>query len=250
MNAAVQEVIAAICSLEQHERYVGAFVFGSVARGDDADQSDVDVQVVVRDDATCSSISHPVIAGRKLDISFLSMSALRQRTEDEIGKRERVPMVAESVILFDKTGDLTRLRTQAQRAQPRPFDPDRANWFQFLVHHANAKVERHLHADPLAALLVMHASLLDLLNIHYEIAARWRLSDKRLLTDLRQWDAPLAALVEQLVGEADAERKFAHWSRIVDHVLLPLGGRLPIAENTCRCDVCRTDLAALEGATT
>jgi hypothetical protein len=246
MNPALTSVIEAIKALEAQERYIGAFVFGSVARGEETAQSDVDVQVIVDEDNPCPSINHPFIAGRKLDISFLSFAQLEQRTKEEIARRERVPMVAESLIVFDKTGDLTRLRAEVQQVQPHPFNPSRAQWIQFLVHHANNKAERHLRTDPLAALLVMHASLNDLLVFHYEIAGRWHLSDKRQLGDLRTWDPPLARLVEQLVSTADAHTKFTHWSRIVDHVLAPLGGRQPIEENNCRCEVCRADLAALE----
>jgi predicted nucleotidyltransferase len=245
MDPAFSEVLDALKALERGERYEGAFVFGSFARGDATAASDVDVKVVVTEDNPCPNINHPFIAGRKLDLSFLSLAQLEHQTEDEIARRERVPMVAESVIVFDKTGDLARLRDHAQQVRPRPFDQSRTQLVQFLVYHANNKVERHLDADPLAALLVMHVSLYDVLTFHYEIAGRWRLSDKRLLGDLRNWDAPLAALVEQLVSTGDAQAKYAHWSRIVDHVLTPLGGRQPINENNCACDECRADLAAL-----
>jgi hypothetical protein len=246
MNPALTRVVETIKALEAQERYIGAFVFGSVARGEATAQSDVDVQVIVDEDNPCPSVNHPFIAGRKLDISFLSFAQLEQRTKEEITRRERVPMAAESLIVFDKTGDLTRLVAEAQQVQPHPFNPARAQWIQFLMHHANNKAERHLRTDPLAALLVMHVSLNDLLMFHYEIAGRWQLSDKRLLSDLRTWDLPLATLVEQLVSTGNVPTKFTHWSRIVDHVLSPLGGRQPIEENNCDCEVCRTDLAALE----
>ncbi len=246
MNAASRKVVEALRSLAAHERYQASFVFGSVARGDDTDQSDVDVQVIVGDDNHCPNINHPFVHGRKLDLTFLSFKQLEQRTQDEIDRRKRVPMVAESMIVFDKTGELTRLRAQAQQTQPKPFDPARTQLVQFLAYHANAKVEHHLAADPLAALLVMHTSLYDLLALHHEIAGRWHLSDKRMLADLRSWDPTLARLVEDLVGTSNTERKYAAWSRIVDHVLAPLGGPQPIEENNCACEVCRTDLAALE----
>ncbi len=198
------------------------------------------------DDNQCPNINHPFIHGRKLDLTFLSFKQLEQRTQDESDRRKRIPMVAESVIVFDKTGDLTRLRAQAQQTQPKSFDPTRTQLVQFLAHHANAKVERHIAADPLTALLVMHTSLYDLLTMHYEIAGRWQLSDKRMLADLRLWDPTLATQVEELVSMSDAERKYAAWSRIVEHVLAPLGGRQSIEENNCACEVCRTDLATLQ----
>lgn len=39
-----------IKQLEQYERYIGAFIFGSLARGEATEKSDLDVQVLVDED--------------------------------------------------------------------------------------------------------------------------------------------------------------------------------------------------------
>ncbi len=78
-----------------------------------------------------------------------------------------------------------------------------------------------------------------------QIQGRWQLSNKRILADLRAWDAPFAALVERFVSVSDAHAKHQVWTAIVEHVLTPLGGRQPISENNCNCPVCQNDLAAL-----
>ncbi len=67
----------------------------------------------------------------------------------------------------------------------------------------------------------------------------------RLLADLQRWDAPLAQLVEHFVVTGDLQTKFAYWSAIIDYILAPIGGRQPIAENNCACEVCRQDLAVI-----
>jgi hypothetical protein len=41
----------------------------------------------------------------------------------------------------------------------------------------------------------------------------------------------------------EVETKYQWWPAIIDHILEPLGGRQPIAENNCDCVVCREDLA-------
>ncbi|MPY86941.1 MAG: hypothetical protein GEU99_03375 [Luteitalea sp.] len=104
-----------------------------------------------------------------------------------------------------------------------------------------------LTTDPFGALLVMHTSVSDLVNTHYRIQRRWRLSSKRVLADLRGWHPALAVLVERFVCAADVQPKFAIWTEIIDYVMAPLGGRQPIADMNCGCVVCHHDLAMLAG---
>lgn len=112
-----------------------------------------------------------------------------------------------------------------------------------MFYRGNDKVERNLEADPPTALLAMHVGLNDFLHYHYQINQRWWVSSKRLLADLRSWDPPLAQLIEQFVSTCDVQPKLACWSAIIDHILEPLGGRQPIAENNCACPVCQHDLS-------
>lgn len=237
--------VRAIERLEAHDRYLGAFIFGSLARQEATEQSDCDVQVIVNEDNPCSNINHPIIEGVKLDLSFLSLEQLKARTHQEMEKRERIPLIAEALIVFDKTNQLADLQAQAQQAQPLKTRPEELQLLQFMFFHGNDKVQRNLEADPLTALLVMHVGLNEFLHYHYQINQKWWVSSKRLLADLREWDQPLARLLEQFVTTCEVQIKFAYWSAIIDHILEPVGGRQPIADNNCECAVCKRDLAML-----
>ncbi len=240
--------IAAIQCLADHPRYQAAFIFGSVARGDATAQSDLDVKVVTDLDNLCANINHPVIDGVKLDLTFGSFAQLQAATGAEIERGERIPMLAESLIVFDKTGQFVALRGHAQAARPKPYPAGDHQLIQFLVFHMNNKAERFVNSDPHVALLAMHMNVNEILDIHYRLQERWRLSSKRVLQDLRQWDAAMAQLLEAFVTATDAPAKFAVWTAIIEHVLQPLGGRQPIDQNNCGCDVCRNDLAQLNNA--
>lgn len=242
----LRPAVAHIASLAREPRYHGAVIFGSIARGGATPQSDLDVKVVVDEDNPCPQINHPPLhPTRKLDLSFRSFAQLEAETEAMIAAGERQPLLAGARIIFDKTGRLPELIARADAARPRPLAPEDVQQIQFLVAHADEKVARALDSDPAAALFAMHTGLSELLRIHYRLQGQWWLSSKWLLTDLRIWDPPLARLIEQLVSAGAVQDKAISWSTIIDHVLAPLGGRVPVAENNCDCPVCRKDLALL-----
>ena len=240
-----QHAITAIQRLAAHPRYEAAFIFGSVARGDATMLSDLDVKVVTDIDNPCANINHPHIDGVKLDLTFGSFAQLETATHHEIERGLRIPMLAESIIVFDKTGQLAALRSHAQAARPTPYTAADHQLIQFWIFHMNNKAERFLNSEPYVALLAMHMNINEILDIHYRLRERWRLSSKRVLQDLRQWDVVMAQLLEAFVSTADERAKFAVWTKIVEHVLQPLGGRQPISENNCRCAVCQGDLGHL-----
>jgi predicted nucleotidyltransferase len=231
--------------LEQYDRYLAAYIFGSFARGEATEHSDLDVHVIVDGDNSCPNINHPVIAGVKLDLTFCSLKQLKERTNHEMERRERLPMIAESLIVFDKTHQLAQLQTQAGQVKPKAVLPEERQFLQFMFFHGNDKVQRNLEADPVTALLVMHVGLNEFLKYHYQLQQRWWVSSKRLLVDLRHWDLPLAHLIEHFVATSEVHTKFAYWSAIIDHILEPLGGRQPIAENNCNCAICQQDLSMI-----
>jgi predicted nucleotidyltransferase len=237
-----REAFNALQKLEQYDRYTGALIFGSVAKGSHTDKSDLDVKIVVGDDNPCNNINHPIIHSVKLDIAFHSLRQLEEPLDKEIAKGERAPMIAGSLIVFDKTGELQRIVEKANQAKPKPFTHADRQLTQFMMYHADDKAKRYLYTDPLSALLVMHTSFNEILKMHYQIQGKWWVSNKWLLSDLRAWDTPLVLLVEQFVSQSNVQEKFKLWSEIIDYVLQPIGGRQPISENNCDCDVCRQDL--------
>jgi hypothetical protein len=234
-----------IKQLEQYERYIGAFIFGSLARGEATEHSDLDVKVAVNKDNLCNNINHPIINGVKLDITFNSLQQLKTFNDNEIEKAERIPMIAESLIVFDKTGALVEIREMARQVRPKAITAADHQFIQFMFVHGNDKVERYLKTDPTMALFVMHVGLNDFLKFHYQIQQKWWVSSKRLLADLSTWDESLVHLIERFVSTCELAAKYQFWSAIIDHILQPLGGRQPIAENNCDCAVCREDLSVL-----
>ncbi|MGE5333848.1 MAG: nucleotidyltransferase domain-containing protein [Nitrososphaerota archaeon] len=237
--------IEAVKALSSNPRYQAAFIFGSVAEGTSTDKSDLDVKVIVDEDNPCENINHPTFDDYKLDITFRSFLQIKRFTEDEITKGERAPNLAQGLILFDKTGELTALQETIRSTKPQKLEPKDYQFVQFMFYHANNKVERVLEDDPMSSLYSMHANIGEVLKLHFRLNGKWWVSSKNVLKRLDEWDSELAELVRRFVSTAEPEEKFGYWSAIIDHVTAQLGGRLPIAANNCDCKVCTRDLANL-----
>lgn len=240
-----KSAIKKIKKLQKHDRYLGAYIFGSVARGEQNKNSDLDVKVVVDADNPCKEINHPVINGIKLDLTFNSLEQIKKMEEETVKKGERIPMIGESIIVFDKTGELTKLRKKYMRVKKKKANDNDFQQIQFLIYHADNKAKRHLKSDSYSSLLSMSIDLNDILKFHYHINGKWWLSNKRLLSDLRMWDSTLAKLLEKFVETSEVKTKYKYWSKILEHVAKPLGGRKEISEINCNCAVCKKDLIKL-----
>lgn len=221
----IEKAIQAIKRLEKYDDYQAAFVFGSAARGDITEHSDLDVNVITKVDNPHIDLLHPTIAGVKLDLTYLSEGQLaRSIKQDEDMIPRRIPILAESVILFDKQGHLAELKAACPTTAPKFETKDYAHQ-KFLVFHANDKVERSLHDHPEISLLSMQIGINELLKIHYGITGHWWVSNKRLFQDLKIWDDELSILLKNFVLSGEVMEKFSWWSNIIDHLLEPIGGR-------------------------
>jgi|WetSurMetagenome_2_1015567.scaffolds.fasta_scaffold15558_4 predicted nucleotidyltransferase len=237
-------VINKIKTLETRERYLGAFVFGSVARGDTTRESDLDVKIIVTG-KTHQSLNHPVINGVKLDISFHTMAQLIADTASDIKKHKRIPMIAESIIIFDKTEELTKLKKNIQRSKPRKLTKAELLMVEYFIYNEDSKVKRFLRSDPAISLLTMHMGLQFLLELHYQIHRKWYVSSKRLLGDLEKWDEQLSILVKDFIYATDIDEKYTRWSKIVGYIQKPFASRKPIEDNRCHCRLCTKDINTL-----
>lgn len=239
----------AIQRLERHERYLGAFIYGSVARGETFEHSSLYVTVIVNTNDPPHP-NHPVIEGITLNLGFISLKRLEALIKNEIGQCERKeranPLtIAESIIIFDKAGRLRHMQEEARLLQPHEIGPWKQQSIQAMHLNYNDRVECHLKKDPHTALLVMHTGLSNLLRSHYQLNRKWYVTTQRLFADLHIWDAELAQLVESFVATSEVETKFQWWTAIIDHILQPPGGRHPIAARSCTCSQCQNDVAML-----
>lgn len=225
-----ENAIKQINSLQKYDEYKAALVFGSIARGGYSTESDLDIIVITKSDREFK-ILHPYINDIKLDLSYRSFNQLEKEMNDQLKKKTREPMIAGCKILFDKDGSLTKLVNELNQIKPSELTQKDKDDIQFLIYHTNNKVERTLKNDPLSSLLTMHTSINDLLTAHYRINKRWVVSSKKMLEDLRAWDNLMINLLSNFLQSKSINTKYKYWNKILDYILLPIGGRKPLNEN-------------------
>lgn len=239
------KAVEMIKRLEKYDRYEAAFIFGSVAEGSTSEQSDLDIIVLTNQHNPCENVNHPHVYGVKLDISFTGFAKFNAQTEWHLKNDDRGTWLINSIILFDKTGRVTRLKEAIKNTKPKRYTKKDYQWTQFMLYHANSKVERYISSNPASALYSMHANIGEVIKNHYKLQGKWWVSSKKILEDLETWDKPLATLAKKFVSTAEVKEKFQVWSQIIDHVTAVMGGRQPIEENICNCLTCQQDLGHL-----
>lgn len=240
-----EPAVNAIRALQGQPRYLGALIFGSVAEGESDHHSDLDAIVLVDEDNPCPNINHPGCWGHKVDISFRSIRQIAELAEMWRRRGARRSSLARALIVFDKTGELERLRQRVFMQRRAAATQDDRQDAAALLYHIDDKVRRNLSEDPDTALYCMHVGIGELLEQHFRIHGEWWFGSKKVLTALDRWDRPSANLVRHFLAATDPEVKFDGWSAVVEHVLASLGGRRPIAEYNCDCSVCAADLTTL-----
>ena len=218
-----------IKDLEKYDKYEAALIFGSYARDTVNEDSDIDT-VVVCDQDKKNTILHPYVGDVKLDLSYYSFEQLKDKCDKEVDKREREPMIARSLILFDKTGELTSLVKELNKITPGKWTNEMEADQRFLMYHANDKVVRNLEKDPISSLFSMSIGVNDLLKTHYLINEKWWLSNKKLLSDLSSWDKKMYELLVKFLELSEVEEKYSYWKKIYEYILEQIGGSKPLDE--------------------
>lgn len=247
LDVRFKKAITKLAELQKTERYEAVFIFGSVAEGTSNAQSDLDAMVIVKNENDCENINHPTFDDYKLDLTFRSFQQIETLMNDQIKQSQREPNLVRGVILFDKTGELTQLQKSIEHVKPPRYTAKDYQLAQFQLYHANNKVERFLKDDPVSSLYSMHANIGEVLKVHFMLHGHWWVSSKNVLKKLDEWDKELVGLVRQFLQASAVYEKYAHWTDIIDYIAKPMGGRQPIAENNCECEMCAHDLETLYG---
>ncbi len=236
--------ITAIKSLQSDARYQGAILFGSVRNGFDLPDSDVDVIVMTNKTCDCSSRNDTaMIKDIPVDISFLSPAQFKTRAvQPHYG---HCPIILEADILFDKNGVLAELKNSVKKlSKPPVLSIEELETSQYGIQHTHEKIRRHIARNPKVARLYIQKGLITLIDFHYRLHRKWRVSFNRLLPDLKKWDRPFAAKLATFLNSDDIRLQYTAWNKLAAHVI-KASALLHSSKNKKTCRNCRQDIEKL-----
>ncbi len=259
-----RSVYMAIQSLEQHEQYIAALIYGSVVEGDATKYSTLFAEVIVKDDGTKDSRrpdrNDLVIHNVMLHIVFLNEGQFLRILQDELYERndplrenihsrnDPYPLrLSKSFVVFDKKGAFRSMQKKAQE-QPMPKDSARRKQnLQVRLLHKYQSVNNLLAHQPDIALLKMDSELIDIIETHYRMQQKWWVGIHHTLSDLQIWDTKMAQLVKQFLATSELQTKFRLWSLMIYHILKRSGYRsLPLKSSLCTCKKCAEHIQLLQ----
>lgn len=133
---------------------------------------------------------------------------------------------------------------------PKKYNNNKYDWVRFVILNEDLKVRRYLRTNPIVANHVMHTGLRDIVDMYYQIAGRWHTSNKKTLSDLKKWDPKLNVILTSMMSEKNFQTKFGYWTKMIDHILRKLGGRIDIEKTGCNCKLCKSDIDYLNNLVT
>ena len=212
-------------------------LFGSAARDELKVSSDIDAIIIVDDEILGKGHTlHPVISDVKLDLGVYTFESFEKETKKQAEKIDRIPMVGDSKVLFDKTGNLTKLRESYIESKPILTD-DYRQFCKFMITHNNEKVLNNKN-DLLNLVFLIGTNLEDSLKRHYQLQGRWRIADKRIIKDLEKWDLKLHGLVISLIEEVNPKKKLEKWTAM-NKYLYEVNQIKSVVDTSCDCDSCK-----------
>jgi hypothetical protein len=231
----IEQVVERLRS-EFGSELLGVLVGGSRLRSEGDPYSDIDVVVVV--DRPCRKRWNFIIDGIEIETLINPPFQIRRYfIQDRQDGRGLMPhLLSTGHIVFDPQHLMASLQEEARaiwNAGPPPLS-DRERW-EFRYHAADAlrdlaDVET---ADKQRAVFLIGLILPMIINQHYRIAGRWLSKPKRLFNDLSDWDTTTARLARQCCNDdVNINARCSAVRALVDHVLAPLGGIMPIEWNT------------------
>lgn len=211
----------AVGRLLSDENVYGLAVFGSVARGEAEEHSDIDLSVLVAEGQARTE---------QWQLEDVAVHVAFARAIPSEG-RDRVrwlmkPPFADAGIIYDPRGVLQQLKevdTRLAARGPAPVTPaDRA--LIRAEYREHLRVMEILDGDQAAQRLAIDEMVSRLLATYLRYRGHWWKGRRWVLPLLRQTDPEIAELAAQTVTSPTVERAVATLGLLAERVLQPLGG--------------------------
>jgi predicted nucleotidyltransferase len=202
--------------LKERENVLSVILFGSFARANNREGSDIDL-LVVTIDVTKRSIEY--FEGQAFEIVYT--------TEDDACKfyyantQNAVRFWEVAQILFDRNGSAHRLQAvcEAIKAEGRRgLLPDVVAHARFDHEDSIRAVEAMIDTDPSGATFLLQTKVAALMLLYFDISQKWQPAPKQILPILRREHSALARLFDSFYTTNNVKQQIAIAKQIIPEV--------------------------------
>ena len=190
MNTTTEQFIA---ELREKPEVLGILLFGSWARGNHREDSDVDLMVIVEHGF------HRIVekrANQAFEIIFTSEGdavSFWHANRDDAAELWRTAR-----ILFDRDGTMQRLQrvgTEIISQGKAPLPAEQLAHIRFDIDDQLKAIEAFAHTDPLTARLLLSTKMLQLTELYFDVRQLWTPPPKQRLAVIKETDSRFYDLI-------------------------------------------------------
>ncbi|MBZ0276285.1 MAG: nucleotidyltransferase domain-containing protein [Anaerolineae bacterium] len=186
MNLATQQFVE---NLRVRDEVLGVILFGSWARGNHREDSDVDLLVILRDGFLRTVEVH---AGQVFEVTYTTeqgASDFWHANQDDAIELWRVARV-----LFDRDGTVERLRAIGEQIRAKgktPLSKAQYSHIKFDVFDGIKAAKAHARHDPATARLLLNFKVMQMTEQFFDVHVLWTPPPKQRLAVIKQHHAML-----------------------------------------------------------
>lgn len=199
--------------LKSRSNVLGVIMFGSWARGDNRQNSDVDLVVIL-------------IEGYRRVVEYKNKQAFEiiYTTEKsaldfwQSKKDDCFDLWSVAKVLYDKDGTINRLKIEANKiieTGKKPIDIYQKEQYKFSAEDELVAVESKIKTDPATANLILSKSMLFLTELFFDLRQMWVPAPKQRLVKIKEASPKLAELIEQFYVSSTLENRIELVKKII-----------------------------------
>lgn len=219
--------------VEAYPRLRAALLTGSVVRGTATATSDLDVVVLLPDDA--GTVRETVgWSGRTIDVFGYDPAGLSRWLATDTTRRRPAlcSLVLDGVLVAGSASAAAEAQAAARRvfeAGPEPYSPAELQRMRYGL--TDVLLDVQTASDRAESLLLAGTLVSDAVNLLFATLGRWSGNGKWLLRELRAYDGALAALLESAYDAHARTGDPAALVVVADEILARCGGRFLIGRS-------------------
>ena len=210
--------------LKRKENLIGIILYGSLAKGNFHNFSDVDLYVVGKEEK--ERVSSIYVEDVPVQILWRSIEQFEQKMQ-KINREH--PISKHGRILYDPTGFIKEYFAEINSKVkfPKPLSKNEKLLLQATLSQDLDIIKGLLEKGRVAeAIILMNDFTVEAINAYYDVQKLWMPGKKHIITDFKQQNLEYGEIAEQVILASFPSKKLSHLERLRDKILDLMGGEL------------------------